>query len=101
VDIAKGEMVEAELDAMIRRQDERRRQSEGERAAEALWVESVRRYNARCGEEERLERLEYHEGQIRRLSIPLEALIARHEAEAEKYRENGHTDENGTKGDAA
>jgi hypothetical protein len=58
--------------------------------AEELWKESVRRYYARCGEEERLERLRYHEGQIRRLGATLEALIAHHEAEAEKYRENGH-----------
>jgi hypothetical protein len=89
VDIAKGEMAEASIDAFIAKRDTERRQSEGERAREQLWVESVRRYNARCGEEERLERLHYHEGQARRLSNTLGSLVAYHEAEAEKYR-NGH-----------
>ena len=83
---ARGEMVEAELDAMIRRRDEKRRQTEGERLEEALWAESVRAYNARVGEDKRQARLEYHEGQARRLSSTLEALVAYHEAEAEKYR---------------
>jgi hypothetical protein len=94
VDITKGEMVEAELDAMIRRRDTERRQSEGERGREELWVESVRRYNARLEDDERLERLHFHEGQARRLSNTLGSLVAYHEAEAEKYR-NGHK-----KGDA-
>ena len=40
-------MVEAELDAMIRRRDEKRRRDEGERPEEALWLESERKYAAR------------------------------------------------------
>jgi hypothetical protein len=55
----------------------------------------VRAYNARCGEEERLERLHYHEGQIRRLGATLEALVRYHEREAQKYRENGHHESKG------
>ena len=53
MDIAKGEHVEAELDAMIARRHDQRRQTEGERAAEELWQESVRRYHARQGEDRR------------------------------------------------
>jgi hypothetical protein len=95
VDIARGEQVEAELDAMIRRRDTERRQTEGERRMEELWAQSVRRYNARLEADERLERLHYHEGQARRLSNTLGSLVAYHEAEAEKYRENGHYDKEG------
>jgi hypothetical protein len=89
VDITRGEMVEADLDRLIDKRDTERRKTEGERAREQLWVESVRRHNARLEDDRRLERLHYHEGQVRRLSSTLEALVAYHEAEAEKYR-NGH-----------
>jgi hypothetical protein len=67
-------------------------QIEGEQAREELWAGSVRDYHARQSDERRLERLHYHEGQARRLSNTLEALVAYHEAEAEKYR-NGHHEE--------
>jgi hypothetical protein len=50
VDIARGEMVEKELNAMIER---RSRQKDPEEASEA-WQESVRRYNVRRREENRL-----------------------------------------------
>lgn len=93
MDIARGEQVESDLDRLIERRDTERRKTEGERLEEALWQESVRAYHARCGEEELLERLEYHEGQVRRLSNTLGSLVAYHEREAEKYRnghENGH-----------
>jgi hypothetical protein len=50
VDIARGEMVERELDAMIAR---RSRQKDPDEASD-LWQESVRRYNARRREENRL-----------------------------------------------
>jgi hypothetical protein len=49
VDIARGEMVEKELDAMIVR---RSRQNDPDEEHE-LWKESVRLYNARRGEENR------------------------------------------------
>jgi hypothetical protein len=54
VDTTRGEATEKELDNLIRRRHERRVLSEGERAAEELWAESVRRYNARREEEHRL-----------------------------------------------
>jgi hypothetical protein len=55
VDIARGEMVERELDAMIER---RSRKKDPEEESE-LWKESVRRYNARKSEENRLAWCDY------------------------------------------
>jgi hypothetical protein len=57
MDIARGEMVEKELDAMIER---RFRQKDPDEASEA-WQESVRRYNARKREEHRREWCDYFE----------------------------------------
>jgi hypothetical protein len=65
VDIARGEMVEKELNAMIER---RSRQKDPEEASEA-WQESVRRYNVRRREENRLAWCDYFE----RLSACLRA----------------------------
>jgi hypothetical protein len=50
MDIARGELVKKELDQMIER---RSRQKDLEEASEA-WQESVRRYNVRRREENRL-----------------------------------------------
>jgi hypothetical protein len=90
--VAKGEMAESSIDTFIAKRDKQRRQTESERAREKLWAQSVRAYNARCGEERRQELLEYHEGQATRLSNTLEALIRYHRTEAEKYR-NGHEEQ--------
>jgi hypothetical protein len=55
-----------------------------------MYAESVRRH------EENQRRLnaaawyEYHQGQAARHRVTLEALIGHYEAQAEKYRENGH-----------
>jgi hypothetical protein len=80
VDIARSEAVEADLDRLI---DRRSRQKDPEEASEA-WQESVRRYNVRLQEERRAAWCEHHQGQAARLRITLEALIARHEAEAKR-----------------
>ncbi len=95
MDITRGEQVEAELDAFISKRHEQRvaSEAEGEREREELWQASVRAHNARCGDEQRLERLRWHEGQARRLSNTLGSLVAYHEGEAEKYRQNGHDKE--------
>jgi len=55
MDISRGEMVERELDTMIER---RSRQKDPDEEHE-LWQESVRRYNARRREENRLAWCEY------------------------------------------
>ncbi len=46
-DVSTGEKVEKDLDAFISKRDKERRLSEGERAEEAAWRESVRRHNAK------------------------------------------------------
>ena len=83
MDIARGEMVEKELDAMIER---RSRQKDPQEDSD-LWQESVKRY-----EEERLQiaRLEWHAfhcGQAERHRATLQALIEHHESEAARLME--------------
>ncbi len=78
--------VDLELDRLIsRRASQDRRQDPDE--LEPGYVESVRRFNARVRAENRAAWSEYHRGQAERLRRNLEALIARHEAEAEKLME--------------
>jgi hypothetical protein len=55
VDIARGEMVERELDAMIERHSRQKDPAE----EHELWQESVRRYNAKKREENRLAWCDY------------------------------------------
>jgi hypothetical protein len=55
VELARGEMVERELDAMIERHFRQKDQDE----EHELWRESVRRYNARRREENRLAWCDY------------------------------------------
>jgi len=54
-DIARGENVEAELDAFISRHDKMRRIREGERAEEVAWAESTRIHNEKRLKQARLE----------------------------------------------
>jgi hypothetical protein len=83
VDIARGEMVESELDAMI---ECRSRQKDPDEESE-LWQASVKAYTARRREEMRVAWCEHHQGQAARLRAVLEELIAGHEKQAERYRE--------------
>ena len=85
MDIARSEQVESELDAMIRRRDTHRRQTEGERLEEELYEPSVRAYNARLEAARQAERYEYHRGQADRLRRTMGELVAYHESEAERY----------------
>jgi hypothetical protein len=80
VDVAHGEMVEKELDAMIERRARKGDLDPDER--EELWKASVRAFTARRREELRAAWCEHHLGQAARLRTTLEALIARHEDEA-------------------
>jgi hypothetical protein len=85
MDVAHGEMVEEQLDAMIQR-----RAREGDLdpdEQEERWKASVRRYNARRQEEMRVAWCEYHQGQAARHRAVLEALITTHEEQAERYRD--------------
>ena len=83
MDIARGEMVERELDAMIER---RSRQKDPDEESE-LWQASVKAYTARRREEMRVAWCEHHQGQAARLRAVLEELIAGHEKQAKRYRE--------------
>jgi hypothetical protein len=67
VDIARSEQVESELDAMIRRRDTHRRQTEGERLTEELYEPSVRAWRERQEAEKRTAHFEYHRDQAERL----------------------------------
>jgi hypothetical protein len=80
---APGEAVEAELGRLIER---RSRQKDPDEESE-LWRESVRACAARREEELRAAWCEHHQGQAARLRTTLEALIADHEQQAERYRD--------------
>ncbi len=80
MDVAHGEMVEAELTRLI----EKRAALEDPEAKEALWLASVERYDTRRRDELRAEWCEYHRGQAERLRRTVEPLIAFHEARAAK-----------------
>jgi len=82
MDVAHGEMVEAELNAFIQRRSRKGDVDPDEQ--EELWKESVRAYTARRREELRAAWCEYHQGQAARHRAVLEALITRHEDEAAK-----------------
>jgi hypothetical protein len=87
MDLAQGEMVEKELNAMIERRSRKDEVDTDE--FDPGYMESVRRYNARRREEMRAEWCEHHQGQAVRLRAVLESLIREHERNAEKYLPNG------------
>jgi hypothetical protein len=84
MDVEHGEMVEKLLDALIERRSRKGDVDPDER--EELWQASVRRYHARREEELRAAWCEHHQGQAARLRTVLEELIAGHEQQAERYR---------------
>ena len=85
MDLASGEKIEKEIDAMIERRSRKGEVDPDE--LEPFYMESVRRYNAHRREEMRAAWCEHHQGQAARLRAVLEALIARHEEQAERYRD--------------
>ncbi len=88
-DIGQGERAEAELDSFISRRDRQRRETEGDRAAEDLWEASSRLHSARRRAENRAAWCEYHRGRADSLRRTLGALVAHHEAEAERLMGEG------------
>jgi hypothetical protein len=88
MDIAKGEWVEGELDAMIRRRHDQRVRDEGEHAREQLWVESVRRFHARLENDRRLAWCEHY----RRMRAVHWGLGDEYDAKVREL-ENGHHEE--------
>jgi hypothetical protein len=85
MDVAHGEMVEAELNRLIERHS-RREMDPYER--EELWQISVRAYTARRREEMRAAWTSYHAGQAAHHRRTLEGLIEDHEAQAARLCEN-------------
>ena len=85
MDVSRAESVERELDRLIEKRHERRATEEGHRPSEELWQASVERYNAERERKLRAEWCSYHQNQAVRHRHTLEALIARHEAAAERY----------------
>jgi hypothetical protein len=80
VDIARGEMVEKELDAMIER---RSRQKDPQEDSD-LWQESAKAYEEKRRQAARLEWHLHHTAQAERLRRTLEALTSHHEEQAAK-----------------
>lgn len=80
-----AEAAEAQIDAFISRMDTKRRDTEGERLEEELWVDSARRHAAKLREAARVEWTAYHE-HLARLH---RALADEHEAKAEKLMQDG------------
>jgi hypothetical protein len=85
MDVAHGEMVEKELDAMIERRARKGDVDPDEQ--EELWKASVRAYNRRRRAEMRAAWASYHEDQAERHRRTLEDLISHHEAQAAKLCE--------------
>jgi hypothetical protein len=80
VDIARGEMVEKELDGMTER---RSRQKDPDEESE-LWQASVRAYEEKRRQAARLEWHLHHTAQAERLRRTLAALASHHEEQAAK-----------------
>jgi hypothetical protein len=86
VDIARGELVEKELDQMIER---RSRQKDSDEESD-LWRESERAYEEKRRQVARLEWRAFHCGQAERHRATLQALIEHHEEQAAKLMEATH-----------
>jgi hypothetical protein len=78
VDIARGEMVEKELDALIER---RSRQKDPQEDSD-LWQESAKAYEEKRRQMARLEWHLHHTAQAERLRRTLETLASHHEEQA-------------------
>jgi len=87
-DISHGEHLEKELDLLVTRRNDQRREAEGHRPSEEMYEESCRRHAEQRREANHAAWAAYHRGQAARHRATLEALIGHHQAEAQKYREN-------------
>jgi hypothetical protein len=87
-----SERADRELERMVERRSPNGQTDPDEQ--KALYAESVRRYNARRREENRLAWREYHQGQAERLRRTVGPLIAFHEERAVELGgiEPGHLD---------
>jgi hypothetical protein len=72
----------------IERRDDNRRQTEGERLEDDLWMETVKAYNERERRQIRAQWYGWHCDQAQRHRRTLAALIAHHEGKAKKLLED-------------
>jgi hypothetical protein len=86
MDLAHGEMVEKQLDAMIQRRVRKGDVDPDER--EELWKASIRAYEEKRRQMARLEWHAFHCGQGERHRATLQALIEHHEGEAARLMED-------------
>jgi type II secretory ATPase GspE/PulE/Tfp pilus assembly ATPase PilB-like protein len=89
VDVAhkwSAEAVDEELDRLIAKRASQDRRPDPD-AEHERWKASVRAYNRRRQEEMRAAWCEYHQDQAARHRAVLEQLVASHEEQAERYRE--------------
>ena len=84
MDIAQGEKVEKELDILIERRSSKEPDPD---EREELWKKSVAAYHERQEAQRRAAWCEHHQGQAARLRVVLAELIASHEEQAERYRD--------------
>jgi hypothetical protein len=84
VDIARGEMVEKELDGMIER---RSRQKDPQEDSD-LWQESAKAYEEKRRQMARAEWHLHHTAQAERLRRTLEVLASHHEEQAARLMED-------------
>jgi Lon protease-like protein len=82
-----AEAAEAQLERFITQRHEKRVQTEGEREAEEMWMESVARYQERERRQIRAEWCDYHRAAAERARRTLEALISHHEEQAQRLLE--------------
>ena len=87
MDVSRSEAVEHELNRLIEKRHDQRKTEKDHRPSEELWRASVERYNSERERQLRAAWCEYHQGQAVRHRAVLESLIARHEQQAEKYRD--------------
>ena len=85
MDVAQGELVEAELNRLI----EKRAALEDPEAKEELWQKSVRAYEEKRRQMARLEWHAFHCGQAERHRRTLEELISYHEMRAQSLLTEG------------
>jgi hypothetical protein len=83
-DIAKGEGVEHEITAFIEKRHTQRVRDEGDRAGEEAWMKSESRRDDRRRAENRAAWYDWHMDQAERHGRNLAALVAQHEAAAER-----------------
>jgi hypothetical protein len=76
------------LTRFIERRDDKRRQTEGERLEDDLWMETVKAYNERERRQIRAQWYGWHCDQAQRHRRTLATLIAHHEGEARKLLED-------------